>query len=220
MAPTTMTVTNTPAADLALTNLAHCSPLDLQTFAIPGTKLNLALIGDSFGFYRDSISVSRFTPPADFNLTMLTLELEFVKKGIRMNRYFILVEWGPKIDAVALSSQLKERFINQVMTAGQRVSFEHKGTNYIFTVNQAVGPEESTSTERGMISSETYFVFEAPSANGIKIVNQRDDVNSKIFKHKEFNLQTLGIGGLGAEFADIFEELLPPVCSLLMLQIN
>ncbi|KAK9936373.1 hypothetical protein M0R45_013219 [Rubus argutus] len=214
MAPTTMTVTNTPAADLALTNLAHCSPLDLQTFAIPGTKLNLALIGDSFSIQKghiamnaiqrrharvssgDSISVSRFTPPSDFNLTMLTLELEFVKKGTK----------NEQIDAVALSSQLKERFINQVMTAGQRVSFEYKGTNYIFTVNQAVGPEESTSTERGMISSETYFVFEAPSANGIKIVNQRDDVNSKIFKHKEFNLQTLGIGGLGAEFADIFRR--------------
>ena len=40
----------------------------------------------------------------------------------------------------------------------------------------------------------------------LQIVNQRDDVNSKIFKHKEFNLQTLGIGGLGAEFADIFRR--------------
>ena len=48
MAPATMIVTNTPAADLALTNLAYCSPLDLSTFAIPGTKLNLALIANSF----------------------------------------------------------------------------------------------------------------------------------------------------------------------------
>ena len=43
-----MIATNTPAADLALTNLAYCSLLDLQNFAIPGTKLNLALIADSF----------------------------------------------------------------------------------------------------------------------------------------------------------------------------
>ncbi|KAK9906958.1 hypothetical protein M0R45_002573 [Rubus argutus] len=184
MAPATMIVTNTPAADLALTNLAYCSPLDLQTFAIPGTKLNLALIGDSFSIQKghialnaiqrrharvssgDSISVYS---PADFNLTMLTVELEFVKKGTK----------NEQIDAIALSSQLKKRFINQVMTAGQRVSFEYHGTNYIFT---------------------------APSASGIKIVNQRDNVNSKIFRHKEFNLQTLGIGGLGAEFADIFRR--------------
>ncbi|XP_062013149.1 vesicle-fusing ATPase [Rosa rugosa] len=222
MAPTTMIVTNTPAADLALTNLAYCSPLDLQTFAIPGTKLNLALIADSFvlsvcshqsiqkGYIAlnaiqrrharvssgDSLSVSRFTPPDDFNLTVLTLELEFVKKGTK----------SEQIDAVALSSQLQKRFINQVMTAGQRVSFEYLGTNYIFTVNQAVRSEEASSVERGMISSETYFIFEAPSGNGIKIVNQRSATTSNIFKHKEFNLQSLGIGGLGAEFADIFRR--------------
>nr|XP_011463563.1 PREDICTED: vesicle-fusing ATPase-like [Fragaria vesca subsp. vesca] len=214
MAPATMIVTNTPAPDLALTNLAYCSPLDLQTFTIPGTKLNLALIADSFVFSvsypfetphqsiqqgyialnaiqrrrsrvssGDSVSVSRFTPPDDFNLTVLTLELEFVKKGTK----------NEQIDAGALSSQLKKMFMNQVLTAGQKVSFEYHGTNYIFKVNQAVRSEESTPVdERGMISSETYFIFEAPSGNGIK--------------HKEFNLQTLGIGGLGAEFADIFRR--------------
>ncbi|KAM5588297.1 hypothetical protein ABKV19_006633 [Rosa sericea] len=214
MAPATMIVTNTPAADLSLT---YFSPLDLQTFAIPGTKLNLALIADSNSHQSiqkgyialnaiqrrhatvssgDSLSVSRFAPPDDFNLTVLTLELELVKKGTK----------SEQIDAVALSSQLKKRFINQVMAAGQRVSFEYHGTIYIFTVNQAVRSEESSSVERGMISSETYFIFEAPSGNGIKIVNQRSDTTSNIFKHKEFNLQTLGIGGLGAEFADIFQR--------------
>ncbi|PRQ28710.1 putative vesicle-fusing ATPase [Rosa chinensis] len=144
----------------------------------------------------NSLSVSRFTPPDDFKLTVLTLELEFVKKGTK----------SEQIDAVALSSQLKKRFINQVMTAGHRVSFEYLGTNYIFTVNQAVRSEESSSVERGMISSETYFIFEAPSGNGIKIVNQRSATTSNIFKYKEFNLQSLGVGGLGAEFADIFRR--------------
>jgi vesicle-fusing ATPase len=42
-----MIVTNTPAADLALTNLAYCSPSDLHNFAVPGTKLFLALVADS-----------------------------------------------------------------------------------------------------------------------------------------------------------------------------
>jgi len=44
----TMIVTNTPGADLALTNLAYCSPSDLHNFAVPGTKLFLALVADSF----------------------------------------------------------------------------------------------------------------------------------------------------------------------------
>ena len=43
-----MIVTNTPAADLTLTNLAYCSHADLDGFAVPGTKLYLASIADSF----------------------------------------------------------------------------------------------------------------------------------------------------------------------------
>uniref|UniRef100_A0A2P2MVS6 Vesicle-fusing ATPase n=2 Tax=Rhizophora mucronata TaxID=61149 RepID=A0A2P2MVS6_RHIMU len=57
-----------------------------------------------------------------------------------------------------------------------------------------------------MISSDTYIVFEASNASGIKIVNQREAASSNIFRQKEFNLQSLGIGGLSAEFADIFRR--------------
>ncbi|KAB1199510.1 Vesicle-fusing ATPase [Morella rubra] len=223
-----MIVTNTPAADLALTNLAYCSHADLHGFAVPGTELYLASVADSFvlspslrytghesirnghialnGIQRryarvsagDTISVSRFIPPDNFDLAMLTLELEFVKKGTK----------NEQVDAVLLANQLRKRFINQVMTTGQRVSFEHHGNNYIFTVNQAAvgGQQNSNSPQRGMISSDTYIVFEAPYASGIKIVNQREAASSNIFKQKEFNLESLGIGGLSAEFADIFRR--------------
>ena len=43
-----MIVTNTPAADLALMNLAYCSHTDLHGFAVPSTKLYLTSIADSF----------------------------------------------------------------------------------------------------------------------------------------------------------------------------
>ncbi|XP_038895439.1 vesicle-fusing ATPase [Benincasa hispida] len=223
-APATMIVTNTPAADLALTNLAYCSASDLQNYAVPGTKLFLALVGDSSvlslsphgsissGYIAlnaiqrrharvstgDRISVARFILPEDFNLALLRLDLEFVKKGSK----------SEQVDAVLLANQLRKRFINQIMTAGQRVSFEYHGTNYIFTVNQAVveGQDTSNGVERGMISNDTYFVFETSNGSGIKIVNQREAASSNIFRQKEFNLQALGIGGLSEEFADIFRR--------------
>lgn len=44
----TMIVTNTPAKDLAYTNFTYCSPSDLSKFAVPGSKLFLALVGDAF----------------------------------------------------------------------------------------------------------------------------------------------------------------------------
>ncbi|KAJ9136164.1 hypothetical protein P3X46_033268 [Hevea brasiliensis] len=223
-APATMIITNTPALDLALTNLAYCSASDLHNFAVPGTKLFMALINDSFvlslsphenirpgnialnSIQRrharvstgDSISVRRFIPPDNFNLALLTLELEFVKKGTK----------NEQVDAILLANQLRKRFINQVMTTGQRVSFEYHGNNYIFTVNQAVveGQEKSNDMERGMVSGDTYFIFESSNSSGIKVVNQREAASSNIFRHKEFNLQSLGIGGLSAEFADIFRR--------------
>lgn len=54
---------------------------------------------------------------------------------------------------------------------GQRVSFEYHGNNYIFTVNQASveGQEASNGPERGMITSDTYIVFEASNSSGIKV---------------------------------------------------
>lgn len=47
-------------------------------------------------------------------------------------------------------------------------------------------------------SIASYFDFQ--------IVNQREAASSNIFRQKEFNLQSLGIGGLSAEFADIFRR--------------
>lgn len=77
------------------------------------------------------------------------------------------------------------------------MTFEYHGTNYILTVNRAdvEGQNQSNGIERGMLCQDTYIVFEASNAT-----------NSNIFKHKEFNLESLGIGGLGAEFADIFRR--------------
>ncbi|EFH44056.1 hypothetical protein ARALYDRAFT_329412 [Arabidopsis lyrata subsp. lyrata] len=224
-----MKVTTTPAAHLAFTNLAYCSLSDLCQFAVPGTDLFLANVADvfilsfSYPFLNltssihdgtialnavqrrharvsadDMVTISRFIPPENFDLTLLALEIEFVKKGTK----------NEQVDAVLLSTQLKRKFINQVLTVGQRVTFEYHGTNYIFTVNRAVteGQDQFNGIERGIISNDTYFVFEASNATGIKIINQREAATSKIFKEKEFNLQSLGIGGLNAEFVDIFRR--------------
>ncbi|KAH9626014.1 hypothetical protein KSS87_006984 [Heliosperma pusillum] len=129
----------------------------------------------------DKISVKRFILPEDFTLALLTLELDFVSKA---------------------------RVTNEpVLTVGQKATFEYLGNNFIITVNQAVVEgQEDTGIERGLLSADTYIVFEAAGGSGIQIVNQRESASSNIFKQKEFNLKALGIGGLSAEFADIFRR--------------
>nr|VDD50228.1 unnamed protein product [Brassica oleracea] len=216
----TMKVTTTPGAHLAFTNLAYCSPSDLSQFAIPGTDLFLANVADVFtlSFIQDGtialnavqrryarvsaddmVTIARFVPPEKFDLTLLALDLQFVKKGTK----------NEQVDAVVLSTQLKKKFMYQVFTVGQRVTFEFHGTNYILTVDQAVVEADwnkKSGIGRGMICNDTYFVFEASNASGIKIMNQREAATRKIFKEKEFNLESLGIGGLNAEFVEIFRR--------------
>ncbi|XP_020693193.1 vesicle-fusing ATPase-like, partial [Dendrobium catenatum] len=96
----------------------------------------------------------------------------------------------------------------QIMTTGQKVLFEFLGTNYIFTVNQALveDEEKANAIERGIITDDTYIVFEAASSSGIKIINQREAASSIIFKQKNFDLQKLGIGGLGEDFTKILRR--------------
>ncbi|KAL0320675.1 UNVERIFIED_CONTAM: Vesicle-fusing ATPase [Sesamum radiatum] len=122
-----------------------------------------------------------FIPPEDFNLALLTLELEFVKKGAK----------DEQVDAVLLSKADTQ----EIMTTGQRVTFEYHGNGYIFTVNQATveGQEKSGGIERGIITADTYIIYEASNSSGIKIVNQREAASSNIFRHKEFNLQSFGL---------------------------
>ena len=61
-------------------------------------------------------------------------------------------------------------FTLQVMTVGQKVTFEYLGNNFLFTVNQAVVEgQEKPDIERGMLCTDTYIVFEAAGGSGIKV---------------------------------------------------
>lgn len=222
MANDTMIVTNTPARDLVSTNFVYCSLVDLRRLASPGSRVVFAYVGDSWvlsvashedipngsialnavqrKYLRvstgDRISVRSFVPPQDFKLAVLTLELDYVSKAKARDE---------QVDAVVVTQLIKRRLVDQILTVGQKVTFEYLGNNFLFTVNQAV-VEGQDDSERGMLSADTYIIFEAAGGCGIKIINQRESASSNLFRQKEFNLKALGIGGLSAEFADIFRR--------------
>lgn len=59
----------------------------------------------------------------------------------------------------------------QVLTSGQKVTFEYHGNLYIFTVTQvAVEGQENSDIERGILSEDSYIVFEASNSSGIKVL--------------------------------------------------
>jgi vesicle-fusing ATPase len=222
---TVMKVVSTPSQDLALTNCAYCSRADFSKYLLKGKDYGLGSINDNLvlkfqphdqigeGFLAlnaiqrrclkvslgDSVSVDRFSLPASgFNLVVVNAELNFISRNKK----------NEEIDATVLSKELTKRFGGQVLSINQKVSFEFLGTNYTFgVVNILVeGQREGDVRLQGALTPDTHWQFETASNSGIKIKNQRGGQSTNLFKTKDFNFQKLGIGGLDAEFADIFRR--------------
>lgn len=144
------------------------------------------------------MAVERYALPASgFNLVMIHVELDFISKGKKQET----------IDAAIISKELTKRFSGQVLTTDQKVSFEYVGTNFLFTVGTVlVDGQLEGEGSLGLLIDDTVWQFETPANSGIKIVNQKGGQSTNLFKTKEFNFQKLGIGGLDAEFGDIFRR--------------
>ena len=63
-----------------------------------------------------------------------------------------------------------------MLTAGQELTFEYQGTNYLLRASTltVIDPSaEQQSVQQGMLIPETAFVFEVKHGSGIKISGQR-----------------------------------------------
>jgi len=146
---------------------------------------------------------TEFIPPSiGFQIAVVTAELDFVtKKAVR----------GPdtELDAPALGAHLTSRFASQVFTVNQELAFEFQGTNYLLKVTSvlALDPSaEQLAVHQGLLLPESSFIFETRHGSGIKITGQRSSMATQLFKHKEFNFEKLGIGGLDSQFEQIFRR--------------
>ncbi|EFJ08288.1 hypothetical protein SELMODRAFT_236078 [Selaginella moellendorffii] len=224
-----MTVCATPSNDLASTNYAYCSVSDASKFHAKGWDRGFALVGNAVVLTikghdavpnnslalntiqrqhlkvskGDEIPVERFDIPDKFKLTAVTVELEIFKGKNRKEE---------QIDAKVFSKEIVRRLSEQVcdlcclllVGSHSEAFIEYCGINYVLTIND-LALEGHDNPNRGLISIETTFIFEAAPGSSIKITNQRG-AGTQIFKQKDLNFQKLGIGGLDAEFADIFRR--------------
>lgn len=149
--------------------------------------------------------VEAFQPPVDpsgFHIAAINAEIDFVsKKAVR----------GPdvEIDAATLANHISSRFSSQILTVRQEITFEFQGVNYQLFVGSLMALDaaaEQLSVHRGMLLPDSAFVFETRHGNGIKITGQRNAAVTQLFKHKEFNFEKLGIGGLDSQFEQIFRR--------------
>ncbi|CAI5479711.1 unnamed protein product, partial [Closterium sp. Yama58-4] len=145
-------------------------------------------------------------PPMNFELQSTTLEIDFHSKGRAR---------AEQLDAAELSKDVLKRFAGQVLTVGQKISFEFHGTNFALTVILVEFPSpegqegaRAFASTRGLLVKQTGIIYEAAAGSGIKVVNQKTGGGkaAALFKQKDFNFEKLGIGGLDAQFADIFRR--------------
>ena len=216
-------VVNCPSQDLAKTNCIFVGPQD------PAAGANYLNLGDYIFTVRpeatlatgtvglnaaqrrivkvssgDKIIATVFEPPHHgFQIGVVTADIDYVsKKAAR----------GPEveIEASALSTHFLSRFTSQIFTVNQEVAFEFQGTNYQLTVNNIVsadvGADNQLSVHQGLLMPDSAFIFETRHGSGIKITGQKSVVATQLFKHKEFNFEKLGIGGLDAQFEQIFRR--------------
>ncbi|KDD74751.1 AAA+ ATPase, partial [Helicosporidium sp. ATCC 50920] len=147
----------------------------------------------------DRVQVAPFHfPPSGFEAGLVGLEVELVSRR------------GGELDADAdeLSKHCATRLAGQVLTEGQELTLEHCGVNFLFTVSSlevADGQGSQARAGRGLLLPDTTLSLEAKSGGGVRLKGQRSLANS-LFRKKDVSFTQLGIGGLDAQFHEMFRR--------------
>lgn len=101
-------------------------------------------------------------------------------------------------------------WIRQVLTTGQELTFEFQGLNFLLRANTltvvAGARGEQAAVPRAALSALTTFVFETRKGGGVKVTGQKSIATSQLFRQKDVSFEKLGIGGLDAQFREMFRR--------------
>ena len=212
-----LTVVNCPSQDLAITNKVFASPETVQRVGSGYVEVS-GLVYKVEGHpsiaegclalntvQRRNLRVSSgdVLDVAPFFLNAQDQEAESFVVDVQ----FFTMKKGREetLDAVKLSERVKNMFKDQVFTVGQRVALSYIDTNYAITVISVTRKLTGDDSNVGLLDSATAITFETPSGSGVKITNQKTTAN-KLFRTKEFNFESIGIGGLDSQFDEIFRR--------------
>mmetsp|Transcript_3360 Transcript_3360/g.5652 ORF Transcript_3360/g.5652 Transcript_3360/m.5652 type:complete len:720 (+) Transcript_3360:87-2246(+) len=212
-----LTVVNCPSQDLAITNKVFASPETVQRVGSGYVEVS-GLVYKVEGHpsiaegclalntvQRRNLRVSSgdVLDVAPFFLNAQDQEAESFVVDVQ----FFTMKKGREetLDAVKLSERVKNMFKDQVFTVGQRVALSYIDTNYAITVVSVTRKLTGDDSNVGLLDSATAITFETPSGSGVKITNQKTTAN-KLFRTKEFNFESIGIGGLDSQFDEIFRR--------------
>jgi vesicle-fusing ATPase len=136
----------------------------------------------------------------------MSISIDLLKKG---------AAGGPGIsfDAEEMAEEFKKAFADQVLTVGQLIAFDFKGSKLDAIVetieHPGVDSVKGSSYPRGQVKPTIVLDFKKRSGSTTPILftsgKNTANTNTNLFK-KEFNFEQVGIGGLGLEFEKIFRR--------------
>jgi len=150
------------------------------------------------------VFVKSFTlPTKGFDLGKVNLEVDlFIKPAAN----------APAIEVKEdeLEPVFRQRFSNQVFTTDQPIAIDFNGQILRFRVlglqpiNLGEGKDPVAAVNQGMVGSQTELEFRQGSSGKLHVLSNK--VQSRSIFTPDFNFEDLGIGGLNAEFGDIFRR--------------
>ncbi|KAJ3395955.1 transport between ER and Golgi ATPase protein [Lobulomyces angularis] len=156
------------------------------------------------------VQVKPFDPSNDPNayLGTLNLEVAYARKGIESKDY---------LDSEEIGKVFTNNFSGQIFVVGQAILLDFKGTALITTVTsvenvdidslKAPGSNRAPlHSNKGIFTNTTTLQFSRSGDSSIKLKNAKGSSNSKAIIQPNFKFEDMGIGGLDAEFSNIFRR--------------
>jgi vesicle-fusing ATPase len=161
----------------------------------------------------EKLSLATFIPDSEnVFLASIKLEVDFLSKSKKPTE---------KYDAAELKNSIIQQLEQQIFTIGQKFVIDFRGTNLLFKVlevqtlnlQEILKPAESRQTSsgegsqiRGILIPQTDINFEKAMQSQITLTGTTGvSGQTKIFR-PDWKFESMGIGGLDKEFADIFRR--------------
>lgn len=172
---------------------------------------------------RDAVPVTPYFPPPSLPVAAV-IYAEVAPVTEAPNRQ------PREMAAQELSARLLQDLAGQVLTAGQQVVFELQGVNLRLTVgsltadgqeNGSGGRQQAGQQRAGQPPQQqhrevpraavapggaTSFIFTNSNASAVRVTGQKGIATTALFKQRQLNFESLGIGGLDSQFEAIFRR--------------
>ncbi|EFA80123.1 N-ethylmaleimide-sensitive fusion protein [Heterostelium album PN500] len=143
---------------------------------------------------KEEISVKAFEPEPTV-ASSITFKIDYLTAGKK----------GPRLDAKLIALQISRDYDSQYFMEGQSLFINYSQSNFVLTVSKVQLTPDSGEAHQGLLLTTTQVILVKADGASIDIESNGPLTSIPVFK-QEWDFENMGIGGLDAEFRDIFRR--------------